>query len=187
MNLNEPWRPYKSKSGHISRSQIEQIENESNTYSWKRNLSVPRRQNQHKNHSIFMEPSTSEYYVLVSNPTAETTLLSMDPPRHSNFMLEDYPFYPNYMARTESSRAKVRSQSEPKQRPSSSARMKNKQIETVDGMSLPMNDQIQTSLQNLKHNGNSPWFMKLYQLTKTSKDRDGGSTRRKFSRPDELL
>lgn len=162
MNLNENSRPYKSKSGHISRSQIEQIENESNAYC-RRNLSVPRRQHQHKNHSVSMEPNTSKYYILVSKPTAETTLFSMDQPRHSDFMPDDYPFYPNYMAKTESSRAKLRSQSEPKQRPCSNARMKSKQVGTVDGMIL--NDQSLSSLQNLKHNAydhKSPWFMKLY-------------------------
>lgn len=70
------------------------------------------------------------------------------------------------MANTESSRAKARSQSEPKQRPNGRTRQKSKQMELIDGMSAPVNYQFQHSSSHLKHDshdGHDPWFIKLYQ------------------------
>ncbi|KAG7970090.1 hypothetical protein I3843_07G063500 [Carya illinoinensis] len=52
------------------------------------------------------------------------------------------PFTPNYMAKTESSSAKVRSQSEPKQRPKSSIRQKNRQRESTDETCVPLDNQM---------------------------------------------
>ena len=76
------------------------------------------------------------------------------------------------MADTESSKAKVRSHSEPKQRPKESTRAKNKQTTWMDELNGHQDARSQCSFSHSKHlvhENQDPWFIKLYRPAK-SKD-----------------
>ncbi|XP_065854657.1 protein IQ-DOMAIN 19-like [Euphorbia lathyris] len=74
---------------------------------------------------------------------------------------------PNYMSNTESSKAKVRSQSEPRQRPILSMRPKGKQADLIDAQTQGLSS----------HKIEDPWFTKVYSTTKAkNSDCDAKST-----------
>ncbi|WCJ43914.1 IQ-domain 19 [Euphorbia peplus] len=69
---------------------------------------------------------------------------------------------PNYMSNTESSKAKVRSQSEPKQRPILGMRPKSKQEDSIDAQIQGLSSQSSQSTRESE----DPWFSKVYSTTK---------------------
>lgn len=86
---------------------------------------------------------------------------------------QKYPV-PNYMANTESSKAKTRSQSEPKQRPHWNMKSKGKRTTSVDGVNPQQDIQTQISLSHpecIAQENRDPWFIKLYRSAK-SKDKE---------------
>lgn len=173
-NLDENQGVLKSRSGYLNHSQNERIEHGLATY-YSGNLSISRREHEEYKEYSFTAHNSPQQYPLTSelNPTAAS--LTFQQPDNCMDL-------PNYMAKTESSRAKVRSQSEPKQRPSCGMRHKSKRMESTDhGRSGPilMDNQMQRSSSHSKrfsHENYDPWFSKLYRPTKTSNSRSDAIT-----------
>ncbi|XP_010938447.1 protein IQ-DOMAIN 19 [Elaeis guineensis] len=91
---------------------------------------------------------------------------------------DETTFYPNYMANTESSRAKARSQSAPKQRSNSCERQPSRRRILMEGRNVPQSVQMQRSS---SHAGSTaydqyPWSIKLGKSSMPLKDSKGGST-----------
>lgn len=92
----------------------------------------------------------------------------------------DYQLVPNFMANTESSRAKARSQSAPKQRPIWCTRQESRRTTSMDGMIVPLNGHMQHSPSLARRTSASrnqePWLIKLYKSTMSYKDNECDST-----------
>ncbi|KAJ8494124.1 hypothetical protein OPV22_015845 [Ensete ventricosum] len=100
--------------------------------------------------------------------------ISVPDPSHSC----DHPSFPNYMANTESSRAKARSQSAPRQRTDTIERQTSKRRPSVDGRNIPRSVKMQRSSSHvgMTTNGYHPWSIKLDKSSMSLKDSECGST-----------
>ena len=157
-NLDENQGGLKNKSADLNHSQNS-------------TLSISRREHQYKYYS-YTAHNSPQHYLPTSelNPTAASSIAFEQP---------DCLDLPNYMAKTESSRAKVRSQSEQKQRPNCGMRQKSKRMESTDGRSGSLENQMQRSSSHSKRfsqENYDPWFAKLYPPTRTSNSRSDAFT-----------
>ncbi|KAF9605063.1 hypothetical protein IFM89_013733 [Coptis chinensis] len=126
-------------------------------------------------YSFGTEQSSPQYYSAVSKPDPSRVPFAFPRPETS----QDYPFFPNYMANTESFKAKVRSQSAPKQRPDSFERQPSRRRATLEGRNVPRAVRMQRSS---SHVGSAvqgyqyPWSVKLDRSVVSLKDSECGST-----------
>ncbi|KAJ8760739.1 hypothetical protein K2173_017852 [Erythroxylum novogranatense] len=152
LNLYETSR--RLTNGYMNHSQIARIQR--NSYSGE--LSISKRKHQYKELYFSSEQNSSGRASFSYQKEAYAPLV---PRRH--------PFAPNYMSNTESSRAKVRSTSEPKQRPNST-KPKAKQSAAVDGMKVQQDSHTQcyscSHSPNIARDDQEPWFIKLYTSTR---------------------
>jgi hypothetical protein len=154
----------------MNHSLIDRVEREIPRF-YSGELKISRQEHQYKEFSFTAQNSPT-----TGSPPSKTTWgrasFTYGRPDYVDTLSNQFSSLPSYMADTESSKAKVRSQSEPKQRPKESTRAKNKQTTWMDGLNGLQDAQSQCASSHSKrmvHVNQDPWFIKLYRPTK-SKD-----------------
>ncbi|CAL0300743.1 unnamed protein product [Lupinus luteus] len=123
--------------------------------------------------------SPQYYAVSKDNEDSMQPFAFPKPPYTESIMSYDYPLFPNYMANTESSRAKVRSQSAPKQRPDSFERQLSRRRFSIEGRNVSRPVRMQRSSSHVSvtaQNYQDPWSIKLNKSAVSLKDSECGST-----------
>lgn len=133
-----------------------------------------------EDYSYSTAQSSPQYYSAVSKPDPSRVPFAFPRPDYAESLSYDYPLFPNYMANTESSRAKVRSQSAPKSRPADTfERQPSRSRASMEGRNIPRAVRMQRSSSHLgaaAQNIQYPWSLKLDRSIVSLKDSECGST-----------
>lgn len=109
----------------------------------------------------------------VSTTTSSKTPFSIPHSENPNSIFSSATLALTYMSNTESSRAKARSHSEPRQRPNWSIIRKSKRTPSMDGITgIPDSRREETPTHSRRHNvpeSHEAWLLKLYKQAKSIK------------------
>ncbi|WJX17146.1 Protein of unknown function (DUF4005) [Trifolium repens] len=139
--------------------------------------SSPRACSAHFEDCSFSTAQNSPYYYSAVSRADDSKLpFAFTKQSYEESMSNDYPLFPNYMANTESSRAKVRSQSAPKQRPDSYERQPSRRRASVEGRNVPRpvkmvrsSSHVGATAQNYQY----PWSIKLDRSSVSLNESEG--------------
>ncbi|XP_022748965.1 protein IQ-DOMAIN 14 [Durio zibethinus] len=133
-----------------------------------------------EDYSFSTAESSPQYYSSISKPDPSKLPSAFPRPEYADSVSYDNPLFPNYMANTESSRAKVRSQSAPKSRPDSFERQPSRRRASMEGRNhVPRAVRMQRSSSQLgatAQNYQYPWSIKLDRSAVSVKGSECGST-----------
>ncbi|KAL9690471.1 hypothetical protein QQ045_010870 [Rhodiola kirilowii] len=123
--------------------------------------------------------SSPQYHSAVPKSGMSQVPFTFHQPEYAESLNYDYSLFPNYMANTESSRAKSRSQSAPKCRPDSYERQPSRRRPSIEGRNVPRGMKMQRSSSQVGaavQGYNYPWSIKLDQSNASLKASECGST-----------
>ncbi|KAL2903141.1 Protein IQ-DOMAIN 31 [Bienertia sinuspersici] len=130
-------------------------------------------------YSLPTAQSSPHCYSAISRLDLPRAPFSLPKPDFAETLSYDFPLYPNYMSNTESSRAKVRSQSAPKQRPELERQPSRGRRPSVEGRNIPKGSKMQRSSSQVgpaAQNYHYPWSVKLDKSTVSLRESECGST-----------
>ncbi|XVF57267.1 hypothetical protein PTKIN_Ptkin06aG0191400 [Pterospermum kingtungense] len=160
----------KTQNGFMNHPQMERIEQGITRYYYSGELKISKREQKYEEFSF-----TTHNSPIQSPPTP----ISRPTPGRYSFSSHEhpYPYMPNYMAKTESSKAKVRSQSEPKQRPTRNFKAKGQQrTASAEEMDDHVQQHCSSQSNGIADESQEPWFVKLYRSTRRTKENEGDDT-----------
>ncbi|XP_031396969.1 protein IQ-DOMAIN 14-like [Punica granatum] len=174
-NDHEICRVAKSRSGYFDLPRFERIERGYTTY-YSGDLMSLNQEQQYK--ECYLSPSAQ------NTPRIQSSSIGKAKSTRTSFSFEQTdcidPFVPHYMANTESSKAKARSQSEPKQRPIGKMPRKSKRRASIDGGSpLPIETRVENpaspQVKGRNRENQDSWFIKLYRSRRPLRDHESES------------
>lgn len=129
--------------------------------------------------SLGTAQSSPKCYSAIANAYTSQVPFSFPRSQYAESLSYDYPLCPNYMANTESSRAKARSQSAPKQRPEYERQPSVRRRASVEGRNVPRPVRMQRSSSHLgsaAHSYQYPWSIKLDKSSMSLQESECGSS-----------
>ncbi|XP_027116863.1 protein IQ-DOMAIN 19-like isoform X1 [Coffea arabica] len=192
MDIGDPKGSTKSRNSYSNNGQTERTDHRISThraYSNQEQISPlpsaitdlsPRACSGHfEEYSFGTSQSSPQYCSAISKPDPSKGAFSYARSEYGDSLYNEYPFYPSYMANTESSRAKVRSHSAPKQRPESFERQPSRRRPSIEGRNVPRAVRMQRSSSHVgsaAQNYQYPWSIKLDKSSISLKESECGST-----------